>query len=284
MSGFDVSKHHRIADGEADASGHLAFSSRGEYIAWTRKWKAELASTAASIREAKACRRDRSKPDYERGWANAERQSLRVAAFNLFALRAAGRRRAAAQYAAASQPRRDLRPRGAMCPGVFPMPVTLPVEVSRDLASERASCGCLAAWPQARCRMRSVAAALDRSFRPATKVVVGYPARTILRRPPCARSGDQSCCTNCGMQPGVACPPDRPCRLPPGFRDAYPDEVPSCTNPFPARMPFGVRGGRSGRCRQPSPQARRRCRARRRSRPGGPPPSPQAEGQPPQSP
>lgn len=90
----------RLDDAEADASPLLSFSDRAGYLRWVLEWKGDLKKTISAIHDRKAERRDRALSDHERNFANLRRQTLRVHACNLIALRRASKREAARQFEA----------------------------------------------------------------------------------------------------------------------------------------------------------------------------------------
>jgi hypothetical protein len=81
----------RLDEEHAAASPLLAFAGRDGYLSWVADWKVALHATIADIRAAKRRRRDPDVGDEGRNAANLERQALRDRAFNLLALRKAGR-------------------------------------------------------------------------------------------------------------------------------------------------------------------------------------------------
>lgn len=95
-----VSRYRRLDEQAADASPLLNFTSREEYLAWVAAWRIALVESIIDVRRQKDIRRDKTLSDYDRFRAAEERNNLRVYGSNLFALRAAGKRRAAAQVQA----------------------------------------------------------------------------------------------------------------------------------------------------------------------------------------
>ena len=74
-------------DKEFDFSANLNFPTREEYLSFVREWKSEYAGVVLEIRNAKADR------------AKGTRESLRIVARLLLALRAAGKAEARLSYA-----------------------------------------------------------------------------------------------------------------------------------------------------------------------------------------
>lgn len=90
----------RLDPAAHDLRALMGFSTREDYVAWVRDWKASMAEVTAACREAKRVRRSTPAETAEHGQAQARREYLRVDAANLLLLRKAARTEGGAQRAA----------------------------------------------------------------------------------------------------------------------------------------------------------------------------------------